>query len=72
MEAVTVSPRFQVVIPLKVRQSLGLKPGQEVQVILYDNRIELVPLVAAHQVRGFLKGINTNVERDALQPCATG
>ena len=72
MEAVTVSPRFQVVIPLKVRQSLGLKPGQEVQVILYDNRIELVPLVAAQQVRGFLKGINTNVERDALQPRATG
>lgn len=66
MEVVTVSPKFQVVIPLKVRESLGLKPGQKVQVILYDNRIELVPVVAAQQVRGFLKGIDTSVERGSL------
>ena len=44
MEVVTVSPKYQVVIPLSVRQSLGIKPGQKVQVILYENRIELIPL----------------------------
>lgn len=64
MEVVTVSPKFQVVIPLKVRRSLGLKPGQKVQVILYNNRIELVPVIAAKKARGFLKGIDTGVERD--------
>ena len=64
MQVVTVSPKFQVVIPLKVRRSLGLKPGQKVQVILYNNRIELVPVIATKKARGFLKGIDTSVERD--------
>ena len=62
---VTVSPKFQVVIPLRVRQSLGIKPGQKVQVILYDGRIELIPLKPVEEMRGFLQGINTAVEREA-------
>jgi len=65
VEIVTVSPKYQVVIPLKVRRLLGIKPGQKVQVILYNNRIELVPVIPATQARGFLKGIDTTVERDA-------
>jgi len=65
MEVVTVSPKYQVVIPLKIRQSMGLKPGQKVQVILYNNRIELIPLIPAKEVRGFLKGIETSVERES-------
>ena len=65
MEVVTVSPKYQVVIPLKVRQSLGIRPGQKVQVILYDNRIELVPVIPAKKARGFLKVIDTTVERDS-------
>lgn len=64
MEIVTVSPKYQVVIPLKIRRSLGLKPGQKVQVILYNNRIELVPMIAVKKARGFLKGIETSIERD--------
>jgi AbrB family looped-hinge helix DNA binding protein len=64
MEVVTVSPKYQVVIPLKVRQSLGLKPGYKVQVILYENRIELIPLQPLKQMRGFLKGIDTTIERE--------
>lgn len=63
METVTVSPKFQVVIPLKVRKALGLKPGQKIQVILYDGRIELIPFEPIRRNRGFLKGINTDVER---------
>lgn len=65
MEVVTVSPKYQVVIPLRVRQSLGLKPGYKVQVILYDNRIELIPIQPIKQMRGFLKGIETDVERES-------
>ena len=65
MEVVTVSPKYQVVIPLSVRRSLGLKPGQKVQVILYEGRIELIPLRPAKTMRGFLKGIDTTIEREA-------
>ena len=65
MEVVTISPKFQVVIPLSVRRSLGIKPGQKVQVVLYENRIELIPIVPAQKARGFLKGIDTAVQREA-------
>lgn len=65
MEVVTVSPKFQIVIPRDVRRSLGLKAGQKIQVILYDNRIELIPVVPAQKARGFLKGIDTTIEREA-------
>jgi AbrB family looped-hinge helix DNA binding protein len=64
MEIVTVSPKYQVVIPLSVRQSLGLKPGNKIQVILYENRIELIPLQPIQKMRGFLKGIDTSLERE--------
>jgi AbrB family looped-hinge helix DNA binding protein len=64
METVTVSPKYQVVIPRAVRESLGVRPGQKVQVILYENRIELIPLQPIHKARGFLRGIETTVERD--------
>ncbi len=65
METVTISPRFQVVIPRAVRESLGIKPGQKVQIIVYDNRIELVPVNPARKMRGFLKGLDTAVPREA-------
>ena len=64
METVTVSPKFQVVIPQRVREALGLKPGQKVQVIPYEGRIELIPVVPLRRARGFLKGIDTEVERE--------
>jgi AbrB family looped-hinge helix DNA binding protein len=64
METVTVSPKFQVVIPRKVRESLDIRPGQKVQVIRYEDRIELVPVRPAREMRGFLEGIDTGVERD--------
>ena len=64
MTAVTVSPKFQVVIPLAVREQLHLEAGQKMQVIAYDNRIELIPLQPAAQLRGFLAGLDTAVERE--------
>jgi len=65
METVTVSPKYQIVIPRRVREALGIKPGQKVQVIAYQNRIELMPVRSARSLRGFLKGIDTSVEREA-------
>ena len=64
MEIVTVSPKYQVVIPSKVRQSLGLRVGQKVHVLLYENRIELIHVRPIREMRGFLKGIDTQVERE--------
>jgi AbrB family looped-hinge helix DNA binding protein len=64
MPKVTVSPKFQVVIPREVRDSLGLAPGEQLQVFRYGDRIELVPVRPIREMRGFLKGIDTTVTRD--------
>jgi len=64
METVTVSPKFQVVIPRDARRALGLTIGQKVQVIVYEGRIELVPVKPMKKMRGFAKGIDTTVERE--------
>jgi AbrB family looped-hinge helix DNA binding protein len=65
MSSLTISPKFQVVIPKKIREKLGLTPGQKLEAILYNERIELIPVRPIKQMRGFLKGINTQVEREA-------
>ena len=68
MEAVTVSTKYQVVIPLKVRESLGIQPGQKIRVIPYKDRIELIPIRPIEEMRGFLRGIDTDVEREPDRP----
>ena len=64
MNSVSVSPKFQVVIPKAIREALDIKPGQKVQVIQYQNRIELIPIIPIKRARGFLKGIDTSVPRE--------
>ena len=64
MTSVTVSPKFQVVIPKKVRDSMGIVSGQKIQVLTFQNRIELIPIKPMKKMKGFLKGIDTDVERD--------
>jgi AbrB family looped-hinge helix DNA binding protein len=64
MQTVTVSPKFQVVIPKEMRESLKLAPGQKVQALLYENRIELIPVRPIKKMRGFLKGIDTTIDRE--------
>ena len=64
MSAVTVSPKYQVVIPKHIRDSLGIYSGQKIQVLSYRNRIELIPIKPMREMRGFLRGINTENERD--------
>jgi AbrB family looped-hinge helix DNA binding protein len=64
MPVVTISPKYQVVIPKEVRDKLDLAPGQKVQVIAYGDRVELIPLEPICNARGFLRGIDTTVTRD--------
>ncbi len=64
MEAVKISPKFQVVIPKKLREALKLSPGQKLQVVVYGDRIEMIPLRKIADMKGFLKGIDTTVERE--------
>ncbi len=63
MNTVTISPKYQIVIPQKIRKALQLNPGQKIQVIPYGNRIELIPERKISEMRGFLKGINTEFSR---------
>lgn len=64
MQSVILSPKYQVVIPLSVRRSLGLKPGQKMQVVEYAGRVEFIPERDIREFRGILKGISTEVERE--------
>jgi len=64
MSVVTISPKFQVVIPQRIREAMGLAPGQKVQAIQYENRIEFIPLRSVKSMRGFVRGIDTRVPRD--------
>ena len=64
MVAVTVSPKYQVVIPKEVREKLGLSPGQKIQVVVYGDSIVLIPVRPTKQMRGFLKGLDTRVDRE--------
>jgi len=64
MNTLTISPKYQLVIPKAIRELLGLKPGQKVQAIAYNNRIELIPVRPIRRMRGFVRGIDTTLERE--------
>jgi AbrB family looped-hinge helix DNA binding protein len=64
MDTVIISPKYQVVIPKGIRESLELRPGQKVEAILYDRRIELVPVRPITEMRGFLPGLDSDVRRE--------
>jgi AbrB family looped-hinge helix DNA binding protein len=64
VSTVTISPKYQVVIPKAIREKLRLKPGQKMEAIAYEERIELIPVRSARELRGFLEGIDTTVFRE--------
>ena len=64
MATVTISPKYQVVIPKLIREKLRLSPGQKVQAFVYDDRIELIPIRPIEEMRGFLKGVDSTVPRE--------
>ena len=65
MEVVTVSPKFQVVIPKTIREALVIEPGQKLHAVRYEGHIELIPVRPMKAMRGFLKGIDTAVPRES-------
>ena len=68
-QTVTLSPKYQVVIPLSIRKRLALRPGQKLLAVLYDNRIQLIPVVPVQETRGSLEGIDTDVPREEDREC---
>ncbi|HSH30898.1 MAG TPA: AbrB/MazE/SpoVT family DNA-binding domain-containing protein [Thiohalobacter sp.] len=64
MTSVTISEKYQIVIPKAARQALHLKPGEKIEVLVYDGRLEFIPVRDLKTARGFLKGIDTDVPRD--------
>jgi AbrB family looped-hinge helix DNA binding protein len=61
---VTISPKYQVVIPKAVREKLGLTPGQKVEALAVDGRVELVPVRSPRELRGVARGLDSRVERE--------
>ncbi|RLE33770.1 MAG: AbrB family transcriptional regulator [Acidobacteria bacterium] len=68
MQTVTVSPKFQIVIPKLIRDALHLRPGQKLKIMEFDGRIELIPDRTISELHGFLKGINTDFIREGDRP----
>lgn len=68
MSKVTVSPKYQVVIPREVREAMRIRPGEKIQIFQYENRIEFIPVRKPRALRGFLKGLDTTVTRDDDRP----
>lgn len=64
MNTVLLSPKFQIVIPRRIREALGLKAGQKMQAVQYGDRVELIPLRPLAQARGFLPGLDSHLERE--------
>jgi AbrB family looped-hinge helix DNA binding protein len=64
MNTVTVSPKFQVVIPLQIRKRMGLEPGTRMHVFNHNDRVEFIPVRSPKSMRGFLKGMDTTIERE--------
>jgi len=64
MTVVTISSRYQIVIPKDVRERLDLKPGQQVDAIPFRGRVELIPVEPVKSMRGALRGIDTTVPRE--------
>ena len=64
MNTVTVSPKYQVVIPREIREQLDLKPGRKIQVLIRDGVIVMVPVVPVKELKGFLEGVDTDIDRE--------
>jgi len=64
MGVVTLSSKYQIVIPQDVREKMDLKPGQKIVVIEKDGVVHLIPQRPVKEMRGFAKGVNTHKLRN--------
>ena len=68
MARTRVSSKYQVVIPKDVRARVGIRPGQEFQVIAKGGVIALVPERLLSAMRGFVRGMKTSGFREKKDP----
>jgi len=61
---VTISSKFQVVIPREIRKTFKIHPGEKMEIIPHENRLEFIKVKSIKDMRGFLQGIDTTIERD--------
>ena len=66
MDTVTLSSKYQIVIPRAIREKWQVKPGQKVRLIIYGKRLEIVPVRDIKEARGFLKGMSSEIEREEV------
>lgn len=64
MDTVTISSKYQMVIPRAIREKWNIKPGQKVRLIIVGNRLEVVPVRDIKSARGFLEGMSSDIERE--------
>ena len=64
MTTLTLSPKFQVVIPKHIREAMKLTAGMPMQVVQYGDRIEVIPVRPMKSARGWLAGMDTSFERE--------
>jgi AbrB family looped-hinge helix DNA binding protein len=64
MSTLTLSPKFQVVVPKEIREAMNLKAGMPMQVVQYGERIEFIPVRPMAEARGLLRGMTTDFDRD--------
>jgi AbrB family looped-hinge helix DNA binding protein len=64
MDTVTLSPKFQIVIPQSICEALQLKPGEKLRVLRYGDRVELIPVKSVKKLHGFARSMDTTIERD--------
>ena len=64
MDIVTISSKYQMVIPRAIREKWKIKPGQKVRLIIFGNRLEVVPVRDIREARGFLKGMSSDINRE--------
>lgn len=63
-DTVILSPKFQVVIPQAIREALSLTPGEKFRVLRYSDRVEFIPVRPIKEMRGFLRGMDAEIERE--------
>ena len=64
MDTVTISSKYQIVIPRAIREKWNIKPGQKVRLFVFGNRLEVVPVRDIREARGFLRGMSSNINRE--------
>jgi AbrB family looped-hinge helix DNA binding protein len=64
MEPVTISSKYQVVIPREIREQFDLKPGQKIVFFPHKKTLRVIIIPPIEEAEGFLKGIDTNIERE--------